>query len=176
MTQSVYLAGPDVFRQDALDMGTAKKRLCAQYGFNGLFPLDNVLDLSGLSPYQAGIAIYQANVRLMHEADLIIANMTPFRSPGMDQGTAFEMGYLTALGKPIHGYSLEDRFYAQRVSADDEGFDQDGLQVEAFDMADNLMMIGAIELSGGVFLAAAGHDKNTEDHLRLFESLLAKIA
>lgn len=175
MALKIYLAGPDVFRRDALAIGEAKKQLCSQYGFQGLFPLDNSLDLSNLSPYRAGIAIYQANEELMQLADMIIANMTPFRSPGMDQGTAFEMGYLNALGKTIHGYSLEPRLYSQRVEHDADGFDQQGLQVESFEMADNLMMIGAIEKSEGKFLTMAGDDSNTADHLRAFEALLKQL-
>ncbi|MDR9459781.1 MAG: hypothetical protein RI591_06525, partial [Dehalococcoidia bacterium] len=31
----VYLAGPDVFFPNAIEIGNAKKRICAQYGFEG---------------------------------------------------------------------------------------------------------------------------------------------
>ena len=49
----VYLAGPDVFLPDALAVGEAKKRLCADHGLEGVFPLDNPIDhLDGLPPEQ----------------------------------------------------------------------------------------------------------------------------
>ncbi len=35
---TVYLAGPEVFLPDAIELGDRKKRLCAAYGFEGPFP------------------------------------------------------------------------------------------------------------------------------------------
>lgn len=175
MNQSVYLAGPDVFRRDAIDIGKAKKKLCHEHGFTGLFPLDNTLNLAGMTPYQQGLAIYQANIELMQKSDFIIANITPFRGPGMDQGTSYEMGYLAALGKPIYAYSLEPALYANRV-ANTEGWDCNNLQVESFDMADNLMLIGAIQQSGGKLIIHKGKDEHTQDHLDAFAKVLANIS
>lgn len=172
MSVSIYLAGPDVFRQDAIEIGKAKKALCEQYGFIGHFPLDNSLDLAGLTTYQQGLAIYQANIELMQKSDCIIANMTPFRGPGMDQGTAFEIGYMTSLNKPVFAYTLETRNYADRIQKDENGFDPAGLQVESFSMADNLMLIGAIEQTGGQLFSYSGIDSNTEDHLEAFEQTI----
>jgi len=36
----IYLAGFDVFRVDALDYGRSLQRMCADAGFEGLYPLD----------------------------------------------------------------------------------------------------------------------------------------
>lgn len=83
---TVYLAGPEVFLADAAAVGEAKKAICARYGLAGLFPLDNELYLGGMEPHAAGIAISKANEALMRKADLVIANITPFRGPGMDPG------------------------------------------------------------------------------------------
>lgn len=174
MKQSIYIAGPDVFRRDAISIGEAKKKLCQEHGYIGLFPLDNVLNLDGMAPYQQGLAIYQANIELMKSSDIIIANMTPFRGPGMDQGTSYEMGYLAALGKPIYAYSLDTALYANRVPNQD-GWDSDNLQVETFDMADNLMLIGAIEQSGGKLIIQHGKDNQTQDHLVAFTAVLNSI-
>ena len=111
----IYLAGPDVFVADPLALAGRKKALCAAYGFEGVFPLDKTLDLSGLSPRDMGLAISRGNERLMDSCDLVIAQMTPFRGPGMDGGTAFEMGYMRAQGKPVLGYSNVAAAYAERV-------------------------------------------------------------
>ena len=40
MTLRIYLAGPGVFRPDALEQGERLKALCAEFGFIGLYPLD----------------------------------------------------------------------------------------------------------------------------------------
>lgn len=173
---NIYLAGPDVFRRDARELGTAKAAVCKEYGFTGLFPLDSSVDLSGLTPYQSGLTIYRADIDLMNRCDLIVANMTPFRGPGLDGGTAFEMGYMRAQGKPVWGYSLDPRPYGERVEQPEPGWDDQQQAVEAFDMADNLMLVGATEDSGGELLTEAGDPRSAEDHLRVFRRLIARLS
>ncbi len=46
----VYLAGPDVFLPDAVEIGRQKAAICARYGLIGLYPLDNTVDLSTAMP------------------------------------------------------------------------------------------------------------------------------
>ena len=53
----IYLAGPEVFMPHAKDVGAEKARLCAEAGFEGCFPLDNVLDLAGLTKHQQAMKI-----------------------------------------------------------------------------------------------------------------------
>ncbi|GGB92300.1 hypothetical protein GCM10011352_17950 [Marinobacterium zhoushanense] len=176
MSLKIYLAGPDVFRRDAKELGQAKAAICAEYGFDGLFPLDSNVDLTGLSPYQSGLAIYRADIDLMNRCDLIVANMTPFRGPGLDGGTAFEMGYMRAQGKPVWGYTLDSRDYGERVEQVEPGWDGEQQHVEAFGMADNLMLIGSIAESGGELLRQNGDPRAMEDHLRVFRALIERIA
>ena len=40
MSLKFYLAGPEVFLPDALDIAAAKKRICAVHGLEGVFPFD----------------------------------------------------------------------------------------------------------------------------------------
>jgi nucleoside 2-deoxyribosyltransferase len=148
----IYLAGPDVFLPEPLKIAQIKQEICQKYGFVGLFPFDTSLDLASLSPFEMGLAIYRSNIELMNRCDLIIANMTPFRGPSMDVGTAFEMGYMAAQGKPIFGYSNDGRLYTERVTADRPGWDANNMSIEAFEMADNLMLEAAIFTNGGVLL------------------------
>jgi len=175
MTRKIYLAGPDVFRRDAKALGQAKAAICAEHGFEGLFPLDSNVDLRGLSPLRSGLAIYGADVDLMNRCDLIVANMTPFRGPGLDGGTAFEMGYMRAQGKPVWGYTLDTRDYGERVEQPTPGWDSEDQQVEAFGMADNLMLVGAIEESGGELIRQSGDPLSMEDHLRVFRTLIERL-
>ena len=107
--------------------------------------------------------IYRANIELMDNAHFIAANMVRFRGPGMDGGTAFEMGYMRGAGKPVHAYYDAEPFYGKseppglyidKVAAYHElkpansRVDIDGLLIDDFEMADNLMMIGALDDAG----------------------------
>ncbi|WP_353049296.1 nucleoside 2-deoxyribosyltransferase [Paraburkholderia strydomiana] len=47
----IYLAGFDVFRVDALDYGRSLRRMCADAGFEGLYPL-GALAPADLSPQE----------------------------------------------------------------------------------------------------------------------------
>ena len=59
-----------------------------------------------------------ANLRA---SDAVIANLTPWRGPGCDPATAFEVGFASALGKPVLAYlnvdEEADAEYRGRVEA-----------------------------------------------------------
>jgi nucleoside 2-deoxyribosyltransferase len=130
-----YLAGPDVFFPNPIEIGEAKKAICAQHGFEGVFPLDADFALQGLSPQEQGHRCFDAMVELMESSDLVIANLTPFRGPSMDVGTAVEIGYMHGRGKPVFAYTNVAEDYAERVLPD-------GFLVEPFGLVDNLMVEG----------------------------------
>lgn len=149
----VYLAGPDVFLPGAIAMGQKKKDICAGFGLEGLFPLDAELELEGLEPRVAGLLIYEANIGLIEQADACLANLTPYRGGSADVGTAYEVGHMRGLGKPVFAYSGARLLFAERVRASlDLSFqtthDGAGLLIEDFAMVDNLMLDGAVSASG----------------------------
>ena len=84
----IYLAGPDVFLPDAIEIGKRKAEICALHRLTGLYPLDNAIDLSA---GDASLRIFKGNEAMMDAADAIIANLTPFRGPGADAGTVYEL-------------------------------------------------------------------------------------
>jgi nucleoside 2-deoxyribosyltransferase len=148
----VYLAGPDVFLPDAVAIGQRKADLCARHGLVGLYPLDNVRDISAES---ASLQIFRGNEAMMNDAQAIIANLTPFRGPGADAGTVYELGYMAGRGELCLGYSNDPSTHADRVRgvttvtySDRRLIDAQGLSVEDFGLADNLMMIHALDLHG----------------------------
>jgi len=148
----IYLAGPDVFLPDAVEVGRRKVDVCARHGLIGLYPLDNTVDLANSD---ASRQIFHGNEAMMHDADAIIANLTPFRGPGADAGTVYELGYMTGTGKLCLGYSNDPSHYADRAakftavtSSDGRLVDALGLTVEDFGLTDNLMMIHALDLHG----------------------------
>jgi nucleoside 2-deoxyribosyltransferase len=135
----IYLAGFDVFRPDSVEQGRKMKELCAQYGFEGCYPLDNEADTAQ--------EIYEANVALLASCDVVAANCNPFRGQEMDSGTAFEVGYGCALGKKVYGYLADGRPMVEKLGkVDDQGF-----HVENFGQPLNLMIaIGATVVTGGL--------------------------
>ncbi|CAN7753911.1 nucleoside 2-deoxyribosyltransferase [Bradyrhizobium sp. LjRoot220] len=149
----IYLAGPDVFLPDATEIGRRKVDICARHGLTGLYPLDNAVDLSGDN---VSLTIFKGNQAMMDAADAIIANLTPFRGPGADAGTVYELGYMAGRGKMLLAYSNDPAAYPDRVarfdqvtkSASGHLTDSDGLSVENFGWPDNLMMIHALDLHG----------------------------
>jgi nucleoside 2-deoxyribosyltransferase len=161
----IYLAGPDVFLADAAAIFVAKRKLCAEYGFVGVAPVDSETDLSLLPKRAAAMQISADNEDLIRSCNLLIANLTPFRGPSADVGTAYEIGFARALGLPVYGYSnvtsglLErtcDHLGAQvRQRAAGGLEDADGMQIEDFDCVDNLMLEGAVEASGTTIVVTA---------------------
>ncbi|HEU0084750.1 MAG TPA: nucleoside 2-deoxyribosyltransferase [Bradyrhizobium sp.] len=176
----IYLAGPDVFLPDAVELGRAKVELCAAYGLTGLFPLDNAIDRSRAD---ASLQIFRGNEAMMNAADAIIANLTPFRGPGADAGTVYELGYMAARGKLCLGYCNDPRLYAERVAAltelkagDGVLSDPQGLTVENFGLADNLMMIHALELHGYPLITPRTAPADLWRDLACFESCVRLAA
>ncbi|HFU73948.1 MAG TPA: nucleoside 2-deoxyribosyltransferase [Helicobacteraceae bacterium] len=139
----IYLAGPDVFEVKALKKGEQLKELCNRFGYKGLFPLDNTLQLNN-TPHQNARRIRQANIELIQKADIIMANLNPFRGLEPDSGTVFEVGYAMALGKIVVGYAQDRRSMLKKVQKAQHlpkhaTLCNDGKIIEDFDLSHNLM-------------------------------------
>jgi nucleoside 2-deoxyribosyltransferase len=177
----IYLAGPDVFLPDAVEIGRRKAEICALHGLTGLYPLDN-----GVNPGVAGasLTIFKSNEAMMESADAIIANLTPFRGPSADAGTVYELGYMAGCGKLCLAYSNDPASYAdrvargQRVGAAPDGrlIDADGLTVEEFGLPDNLMMIHALELHGAPLVTPREAPEDIWHDLASFEACVRLAA
>lgn len=171
----IYLAGPEVFLPDPAALGAAKKAICIRHGLTGIFPLDPPAPMPAGPPDWR--RIHAACEMHMRDCDALVANLTPFRGVGADPGTAFELGYMHALGRPVFGYTHAPGDHRARVEASWDGAawrDAEGLEVEDFGLAENLMLEGAIAASGGVLLRAAAPLPWTD--LSLFEACVAEAA
>ena len=147
----IYLAGPDVFRPDAVAWAAEARRLCQAHGHQALIPLDGV---ETTAP-----GIYHANIALIRSADAVIANLNPFRGGEPDSGTCVEIGYALALGKPVIGYAdslvpLRHRMHAVGPDADGLYRDAKGWIVEDFGLALNLMLSVPVQMEQGGIEAA----------------------
>ena len=176
----IYLAGPDVFLPDAVEIGRRKSEICAFHGMLGLYPLDNIIDIEAAD---ASLKIFKGNEAMMNAADAIIANLTPFRGPGADTGTVYELGYMAGRGKLCLGYSNDPSPYADRarrftrvVSRDGRLIDACGLAVEDFGLSDNLMMIHALDLHGCTLLTPHERPGDIWHDLTAFEACVRTAA
>src|SRR3979490_533168 len=125
---NIYLAGPDVFLPDAVEIWRRKAELCTRHGLIGLYPLDNAIDPAA---EDASLRIFRGNETLMIEADAIIANLTPFRGPGADPGTVYELGYMAGRGKLcLHCYQ-HIATHSERVREFTDVSSRDGGLVDA---------------------------------------------
>ncbi|GAA5175519.1 nucleoside 2-deoxyribosyltransferase [Niveibacterium umoris] len=145
----LYLAGPDVFRSDALAWADTARALCAAHGHEALVPLDgDAIDAAG---------IYAANVAMIRAADVVMANLMSFRGVEPDSGTAFEVGFASALGKPVIGYLPDAAVLRDRVAqgfgplrqTEDGALDRNGQRVEDFGLPLNLMLAIAARIVVG---------------------------
>jgi nucleoside 2-deoxyribosyltransferase len=135
----VYLAGFDVFRQDAIDHGQYLKALCTAHDLEGLYPFDNEV-ASDLSQQETAQVICSMNIAMIKRCDAVLANLNVFRGLEPDSGTAFEVGMAVALNKPVWVYFDPVESLRELVPHDLNGCDQQGYVVEDFGLPRNLML------------------------------------
>lgn len=152
----IYLAGPAVFATNAKDLAERNAALCRRMGYEPLHPLDNELQPDRFADSsEFATAIRTANEQMLRVCDGVVAELTPFRGPGMDGGTAYEIGFARALNKPVAGFLAPSyqTEYANRVR---EFFglpagtkvDPYGMTIEDFGQAENLMMATSLVFLG----------------------------
>ncbi len=114
---------------------------------------------------------------MMRVADLVIANLTPFRGPSADAGTLVELGWFLGAGKPAFGYSNSATPFAARNAAFLRAHPDPipGLTVGGFGLPYNLMIPGTLEAAGGLPMALPDRDLPF-DSLEVFERCVAQAA
>jgi nucleoside 2-deoxyribosyltransferase len=144
MRPRIYLAGPTVFFPDADDAGARLVALCDKHGCDGLYPLDFALDGE-----MSARTIQAACLRELRTAQAVVADLSPFRGPHADDGTAFELGFAYALGIPIWAYTSDPRTLMERIpgarAASGHVRDADGMLIENFGRAHNSMLSESIQ-------------------------------
>ncbi len=145
----IYLAGPDVFRPDAEQWADQARELCRRYGFEPLTPMD---------PPSTGnpSEIFHANITLIRKAQIVVANLNPFRGAEPDSGTCWELGYGSGLGKKLFGYvgtgetvvERDRRIEGQASPLPSSGhpIDRHGMAIEDFQLSHNLMLSMSVQI------------------------------
>jgi len=153
--QKIYIAGPDVFERDSIEIGKRVVALCSEYGYEGLYPLDNVVNFAQ-EKHKIAKDIYDANAAMINAADIVIANLSSFRGKEADSGTIWECGYAHALGKKVYGYMDRDTAYIEQFHSkkEDNGmfWDDKDRFIEDFEHPVNLMIAcSCVEIIKGNF-------------------------
>ncbi len=153
----VYLSGPDIFLPNSKNIDSNKKSICERYGMAAVSQLD--IEGDRLFNGDASLAgeIFEQTQALIKNCDLLVANMSPFRGPSLEVGTALEIGFMLGLGKPVLGYSLNNEDYAARLMRLHDVFElplneasgdlqaPDGLVVENFGLCEGALVSGAVQ-------------------------------
>ncbi|MBB3948566.1 nucleoside 2-deoxyribosyltransferase [Rhizobium skierniewicense] len=182
MPIKIYLAGPEVFLPNARDMLDEKAELVRQAGHIPLSPGDLQIPPADTKRGH-GCNINAIDEQMMQEADAIIANLTPFRGIAADTGTSYELGFMCALEKPVFAYtnvaanhfSRIMNYYDGVATQDETGRYRgaDGVSIENFDMADNLMLHGGIIRRGGAVVVGDAPADALYTDLTAFKQCLA---
>lgn len=169
----VYLAGPMVFYPDPEATFEVMKAICEQEGLEGVAPIDGQASLQGVPPGRPLYTrIVEADFKLMDECDAALICLDPVHGDvEMDTGTAVEVGYLHAKGKPMSGWMSETVAFGDRIRAScgptslsaangagaTSGLERDarGLLVHSAELAQHGMAQMPIEMSGGVVFQSA---------------------
>lgn len=145
--KTIYLAGPDVFKPDFVDVRDQLKTMCRVAGFIPFSPADGdpiICDASDLSKQ-----IYLQNIRHIEAADIVMANVQDFRGHEPDSGTVFEIGYAIGRGKRVWCYNVPAISLIEQIDCDHERKDGDGYTVEDFGWSRNLMLVHACHFVAG---------------------------
>ena len=155
--KKIYIAGYDVFHPRAIEIGKRYKKLCKQYGFKGLFPLDN--EVNGNNKSDVANKIFHGNINYINQCDIIVANLNSFRGIEPDSGTCFECGYGYAKGKEVYGYVSDKTPLLDKIKKYDENctslngksIDSEGYNIEDFNLPLNLMLSISTSIVEGGF-------------------------
>lgn len=151
--KKIYIAGFDVFKLNAKEIGEKYKQICKNYGFEGLYPLDNEINKNNKK--ELANKIFQADINQIKKSDIIVANLNNFRGNEPDSGTCFECGVGYALGKTLYGY-IDDikpmiKKYPNIQKINDLYIDEYNMTIEDFSLPLNLMLSVSINIIQGDF-------------------------
>ncbi len=148
--KKIYIAGPDVFERQSVEIGKKNVEICKKYGYIGLYPLDNEVDFNQ-PKHSIALDIFKANTKMIQECDIVVANLNPFRGKESDSGTVWECGYAYGLGKKVYGYMEKTHDYVDSFTDKEKKeqngvfFDNEGRIIEDFEHPLNLMIACSVE-------------------------------
>lgn len=148
MYGKIYFAGFDVFRKDAIEYGAHLKLIASQYGFEGIWPFDNEIDIN--ENQKIDKIIFDKNMESVRYCDYVVANLNPFRGNEPDSGTVWEAATAKTLGKIVIGYIDDERQMIHRLIGNKKCtygvyYDSSGYSIENFGNNMNLMLQNGVD-------------------------------
>lgn len=108
----IFIAGP-LFSQAEREFNLRVDEHLRRHGFETFLPqrdvgkLDELLAKEGMEAYRA---IFERDLRGIEQSDAVVAILD---GADVDSGTAFEVGYSFARGKPVIGLKTDMRVFAK---------------------------------------------------------------
>lgn len=163
----IYLAGPERYDVDCLEVYERMKALCRERGLQAVVPTDaapGVTPVESDDPYTNAYSIFERQQQHVRDCDILLANLNDFHGWEPDSDTSFECGMAFQLGKALYGYMADARRMIDRIpnlGPDHEYRDACGCNAENFDYPINLMFSSSMPIWEGNFETAL--DKTVED-------------
>lgn len=108
----IFIAGP-LFSQAEREFNLKVDEFLREHGFETFLPQREVSELWGRvrkPGRRAYRTIYEEDLQGLEQADVVVAILD---GPDVDSGTAFEVGYACARGKPVIGIKTDVRIFTQ---------------------------------------------------------------
>jgi len=102
--ENVYLAAP-LFSEAECDFNSRLRDELEGIGMNVFLPQEHSNDIDSEQDARQE-SIFSKNVEAIHKSDIMIAVLD---GADVDSGTAWEIGYAHALGKPVYGLRTDFR-------------------------------------------------------------------
>ena len=148
--ERVFLSGPDLFMPDGPELMAAKRDACREAGVEGVHADPQVGE--GAPGELRARMVYADVVSRLRRCQAVVVNLTPWRGPHPDPGTAFEAGFAAGLGLPVFAYlnvaDEDEADHRYRVAstvgaaldAQGEWRDPDGGLIEDLGLPEGLML------------------------------------
>jgi nucleoside 2-deoxyribosyltransferase len=109
MTEKLYIAGPECFYRNGTKMLGAMRAYAESLGFSVTLPNDYQAEECNNDPRTMADDIFKNCVVSMADSTSIICDLECFRGPGIDGGSAYELGMAYATGVRCYGYTRDKR-------------------------------------------------------------------
>ncbi|RLG57024.1 MAG: nucleoside 2-deoxyribosyltransferase [Hadesarchaea archaeon] len=109
MGTKVFIAGP-LFSQAEREFNLKLDRFLRRHGFETILPQRDLGQLWKVKSDKEYGKLYRKDLRGIEKSDLLVAVLD---GPDVDSGTAFEIGYASAIGKPVIGLKTDIRVFAR---------------------------------------------------------------
>lgn len=153
----VYLAGIERYQENAQEIFTRMKEICAEHGLDAVTPADwasGVEEIKTDNPYVWAANVFDNYQQHVRNCDVVIANLNDYRGYEVNNDVGFECGMGFQLGKKLYGYRDNAAPLITRIphlGQEKEYRDHTGSNVENFNYPCNLMFSCSMKIFEGKF-------------------------